>query len=118
MSEFNAVTEHTNLECEVDGVKLTGFLLDDGARYWLWARDESDARMVVAEMATSQGEDPREAYERQAGQSIDDAWVTPLTVEVMAGVTFQDDDGNGTKRPMVDEMRARQGRGIVASSEW
>lgn len=113
----NAVTTSANLECEVDGVKLVGFLVDDGARSWVWARDEADARMMVALVHVGGDETTvRDRYEKSVGEPMDDMWTCPLTDEVMIGVTFTDEDGE--KRPMADEMRARQARGIVASSEW
>lgn len=113
----DAVTTCTNLECEVDGVPLKGFLVDDGARFWVLARNEGDARTMVALVHVGGDESTvRERYEKSTGEPIDDIWVCPLTDEVMAGITFTDEDG--TSRPMADEMRARQVRGIVASSEW
>lgn len=48
------------------------------------------------------------------GENLDDAWACPLTVETLEGVTFRGDDG--TARPMADEMRRNQTRGLVASS--
>ena len=117
---FNAIDTHTNVECEADGVRLIGYVVDDGERWWVWARDERDARLIAGLSAigiplhTQDYEEAAALYEETVGEKLDDAWVCPLTVETLEGVTFRDDDG--TARPMADEMRRNQTRGIVASS--
>ena len=117
---FNAVDTHTNMECEANGERLIGYVVDDGERWWVWARDERDARLIAGLSAI--GIPLREAtyeeaallYKETVGEALDDAWVCPLTVETLKGVTFHGDDG--TTRPMVEEMRRNQARGLVASS--
>lgn len=117
---FNAIDTHTNVECEVNGERLIGYVVDDGERWWVWARDERDARLIAGLSAIgiplheATYDEAALLYEETVGEKLDDAWVCPLTVETLEGVTFRGDDGTG--RPMADEMRRNQARGLVASS--
>lgn len=114
---YDAVTTCTNMECVVDGERLVGFVVDDGARHWLWARDMADALMLAARsLVGEECEDVADAYYRATGNLIADMWACPLTVENLAGISFVDDDGG--KRPMAEAMMACQRRGVVAGSEW
>lgn len=117
---YDAITTHTSLECVVDGERLTGYLVDDGERWWVWARSAVDARAIAAMSAVGRPEldvpweEASMAYLKATGMRMGDAWVTALTEEVLAEVKFQDEDG--TTRPMADEMKLRARRGCVASS--
>ncbi len=116
----NAVTYHTNMECAPHGVRLTGYVVDDGARHWLWAANEEDAKMLVARaLLGDEASDTEivELYEDECGVAMDEVWVCPLTKETLVGVTFTDDE-DGSRRPMAEEMNRNQRRGIVASSEY
>lgn len=108
--DFNAITEHTNMQCTENGVTLTGFVVDDGARHWVWARDAEDAKDVVMEAHGFK------SYEDDVGIPRADVWTCPLTHETLAGITCRCDD-EGTI-PMADAMMASPNRGLVACSEW
>ncbi len=115
LDNFNAVTEHVNVECEVDGVRLVGFLVDDGARHWVWARDERDAITLVAEALMGDG-CSIDKYLSDVGLSMDEVYVMPLVEDMLVGIRFVDEDGN--KYPMIDAFKANRCRGVVASSEY
>lgn len=49
MMSTNAVTMHINIESTADdGTALSGFLIEDSERFWVWARDVEDARSIAA----------------------------------------------------------------------
>ena len=64
------MTTCINLECEVDGQRLAGYLVEDGARYWVWARDESDARHLAACSLVGAEADIEHAYHKATGNSL------------------------------------------------
>ena len=110
------MTTCINLECEVDGQRLAGYLVEDGARYWVWARDESDARHLAACSLVGAEADIEHAYHKATGNSLSDVWVCPLTAESLVGITFVNEEGG--RRPMIEEMLSCPRRGVVACSEF
>lgn len=108
--KLDAVVEHHNVECIANGVHLLGFVVDDGARHWVWARDAEDAKDVVLECHSM------ESFESDLGVSREAVSVWGLTVETLDGVMCQCEDEPAV--PMLDAMMECQQRVVVACSEF
>lgn len=109
--------DDTPIQCVKDGVTLTGYQVDDGARHWVWAIDEDDARRQVALSFLGGPEDGLEArYEAAIGWKLADAAADPLTGKRLRGVKFTTE--GGTQVSMAAAMMTCRYRGLVASTEF
>lgn len=112
------------LQCTTDsGEKLTGYHVSSGEHWWVWARDDDDARVLAA--LSYIGEPFKDVtYEKAAtlykdaiDEDIADMWVEPLT-EADSGLRslIFADERDDTKHTAYEAMQLTKKRGVVAST--